>query len=534
MPFNFNFKAYYQAELPLTKKHTIILSLLIVLYLINGICSINTLSVTADEGSHLAFGIKMLKGDPSRTNPEKDNSKMPVSLLNALPRAAEQFFNKDLSKNDNGISDTIKGRYSTLFFSVLIILLVFQWSRKLYGVNAGLFSAFLFVCCPNNMANAVLVTTDTYSVFFLLATMYFLWKYCNSKSNKDFIWFALMLGLSQLVKQSLFHLYVLAPLCFLLYTTALKEKIAWRRLFRNLLIAVTISWIIINAGFIFWHMNNRLGDYHFMSSLFQNIQQALPGWLPVPLSGSFLSGLDQAKYYDQLGGGFANSSFANVTILGKSSTGGSFWYYYFVSLFFKTPISYLVLTGWAKYILFMNMRFRNFMRNEFFLFAPIVYYLLLMSFMYKTQCGIRHIIFVYPLLFIFCGLVFKQAKEKRSQIFILILSLWLLMSVGQYFNNYYPYTNEFIGHKENAYKYVGASNLNFTQAEYLVDDWLQKHPDVKRAPETPQAGKFVLVIDSYLDIWNTGKYAWLRKLKPVGQVAYSYLLFEVADKDIKK
>ena len=108
------------------------------------------------------------------------------------------------------------------------------------------------------------------------------------------------------------------------------------------------------------------------------------------------------------------------------------------------------------------------------------------------------------------------------------------MSVGQYFNNYYPYTNEFIGHKKNAYKYVGAGNLNFTQAEYLVDDYLQKHPDIKRAPEMPQTGKFVLVIDSYLDIWNTGKYKWLRKLKPVGEVHYSYLLFDVGEKDVEK
>ncbi|MEO7306594.1 MAG: glycosyltransferase family 39 protein [Ferruginibacter sp.] len=515
------------------KKHIIILSLLIVLYLINGICSINTLSVTADEGSHLAFGIKMLKGDPARTNPEKDNSKMPVSVLNAIPRAVEQVFNKGLSKNDWGVNDTIKGRYISLFFSVLIILLVFNWSRKLYGVNAGLFSVFLFVCCPNNVANAVLVTTDTYSVFFLLATMYFLWRYCNSKSNKHFIWFAVMLALSQLVKQSLFHLYVLAPACLLVYAVLMKEKFRWLQLAKKILILVTISWVLINAGFIFWHMNIRLGNYHFMSLLFQKVQQLLPGWLPVPVSESFVTGLDQAKYYDQVGGGLANSSFANVTILGKSSTGGSFWYYYFVSFFFKTPITYLILIGWAKFILFRKTNFKDFIRNEFFLFAPIVYFLLLMSFLYNTQCGIRHIIFIYPLLYIFCGIIFKYVKEKREFMFLIALSLWLLMSVGQYFNNYYPYTNEFIGEKKNAYKYVGASNLNFDQAGYLIKTYLRDHPDVKPATEIPQTGKFILVVDSYLDIWNTGQYQWLRKLKPVGEVHYSYLLFEVQLKDIQ-
>ena len=511
-----------------------VLSLLIVLYLINGICSINALSVTADEGSHLAFGIKMLKGDPSRTNPEKDNSKMPVSVLNAIPRAMEQFFNKDLVKNDNGISDAIKGRYLTLFFSVSIILLVFQWSRKLYGTRAGLFSAFLFVFCPNNIANAVLVTTDTYSVFFLLATMYFLWRYCNTGSNKHFLWFVVMLGLSQLVKQSLFHLYVLAPLCMIIYAVVKKAHVNWVKLFRNLLIAASISWVVINAGFLFWHMNTKLGEFHFMSSLFQKVQHSLPDWLPVPLSESFVSGLDQAKYYDQLGGGLAGSSFANVTILDKSSTGGGFWYYYFVSLLFKTPIPYLVLAGWAKYIFFIKRKGKGFICNEFFLFAPIVYFLVLMSFMYKTQCGIRHIIFIYPLLFIFCGIVFKYAEGKTNRMILLGLGLWLLMSVGQYFNNYYPYSNEFIGHKKNAYKYVGASNLNFTQAEYLLDKYLQTHPGIKRAPEEPQPGKFVLVIDSYLDIWNTGRYQWLRRLKPVGHVEYSYLLFDVSEEDIKR
>lgn len=515
------------------KKHIIILSLLIILYLINGICSINALSVTADEGSHLAFGIKMLKGDPGRTNPEKDNSKMPVSVLNTIPRAVEQLFSKDLSKNDNGISDTIRGRYITLIFSVLIILLVFTWSWKLYGINAGLFSVFLFVLCPNNMANAVLVTTDTYSVFFLLATLYFLWKYCNSKSAKDFIWFAVLLGLSQLVKQSLFHLYMLAPVCVIIYLIVQKQKFRPLLMLKHLLIVAGISWLIINAGFIFWHLNLKLSDYHFMSSLFQKVQQLLPGWLPVPLSESFVTGLDQAKYYDQLGGGLINSSFANVTILGHSATGGSFWYYYFVSIFFKTPITYLVLFGWAVYILIEKKTFAQFIKNEFFLLVPIVYFLLLLSFLYKTQCGIRHIIFIYPLLFILSGIVFKYAVSKKDQLFILALSLLLVMSVGQYFNNYYPYTNEFIGHKKNAWQYVGASNLNFTQAEYLIDDYLQKHPDVYRAPETPQTGKFILVIDNYLDIWNTGKYQWLRKLKPVGEVHYSYLLFEVRQKDIE-
>jgi len=40
-----------------------------------------------------------------------------------------------------------------------------------------------------------------------------------------------------------------------------------------------------------------------------------------------------------------------------------------------------------------------------------------------------------------------------------------------------------------------------------------------------------LVIDRYLDIWNTGRYAWLRKLKPVGELFGCYLVFDVKESD---
>ena len=511
----------------LRKQHYIILSLLIVLYLLNGICSINATSVTADEGSHLNFAIKMLKGNPDRTNPVADNSKMPISVINTLPRLTQQITTNDLKKTDNGISDIIHGRYITLLFSVLIIILVFTWSRRLYGINAALFSTFLYVLCPNNMSNAVLVTTDTYAVFFLLATMYFLWQYCQSKQAKHFIAFALLLALSQLAKQSLFHLYVLAPLCWLVYALVTKERLQFVRILKNVLIVLTSSWLIINAGFIFWKLNVPIGQYHFMSMLFQKVQAVLPGWLPVPLSESFVTGLDQAKFYDQLGGGFANSSFGNVTILGHSSTGGSFWYFYFVSIFFKTPITYLILIGWAKYILVKKETFLSIIKNEFFLLAPVIYFLVLMSCFYKTQCGIRHIIFIYPLLFILCGIIIKYFKGKTDLPILVLLSLFLVISVSKYFNNYYAYTNEFIGHKKNAYQYVGAGNLNYGQAVYILQDYLKAHPDVALAPIEPGRGKFILSVSRYLDIWNTGEYAWLKKYKPIGEVGYCYLLFDV-------
>lgn len=511
----------------------LILAFIILVYLVNGIIAIPTLSITADEGSHLSYGIRMLKGNPERINPEKDNSKMPISVINALPRAVEQLINPSLHKSDNGERDIINGRYITLFFSVLTILLVFTWSRQLYGIHAGLFSAFLFACCPNNFSNAILVSTDSYAVFFLLASCYTAWRYANNGSRKDFIILSILIALSQLAKQSLFHLFLLIPICLLVHALATGKAISMKRMFINGIILLLSSWLIINAGFLFYGMNKPLESFHFMSNLFKGVQAVFPAKFPVPLSSAFITGLDQAKYYDQLGGGFVQSSFGNVTILGHSATGGGFWYYYWVSLFFKTPITYLLLFAVSIGLLIKQRSRKGFFSNEWFLFIPIIYFLVLMSFLYKTQCGIRHIIFVYPLLFIVSGTIIPAIQTGVQKFILGLLSIYLLISVALYFPNVYAYTNEFIRVKKTACYYVGASNINIGQSGYMLNRYMNNHPEISMAPELPRSGKYVISVDAYEDIWNTGKYRWLRKLEPTGELFHSFLLFDVQDKDLK-
>src|SRR5882757_3094249 len=126
----------------------------IIIYLANGIATIPHQSITWDEGSHFSYGIRVLQGKPDRTNLESDNSKMPVTALNAVPRVFEQVFNKGLKKNDGGVSDVMHGRYVTLFFSILILLLVYKWALQLYGSNAALLAFFITAFFPNLMGSA--------------------------------------------------------------------------------------------------------------------------------------------------------------------------------------------------------------------------------------------------------------------------------------------------------------------------------------------------------------------------------------------
>jgi hypothetical protein len=427
----------------------------------------------------------------------------------------------------------MSGRLITLSISVLIILLVFSWARQLYGNRAGVFAALLISLCPNSMANAALVTTDSYSVLFLLATVYFLWKFCDKGGNEYFLLLSLFMALSQLVKQSLFHLYILVPLILIIYYFIHRPAIKWKAALKYLLIFILINWLIINAGYYFYFTNQQLGKYHFMSDLFQRTQKLFPSWLPIPLPRSFVNGLDMAKYYDQLGGGFDNkSSFGKVTILGHSSTGGSFWYYYFVSIFYKTPISFLLFSGWSTFILVKTTTFKNFMKREFFFIIPVLCFLLVLSFFYKTQCGLRHIIFIYPFLFIFSSRLILFAKTTLSKISIISLLIFLMLSVFTYWKNYYPYINELINDKKMAYSIVGSANLDFLQGNYFYQDYLNKHPEVHWASEKPRAGIFLINVEEYQDVWNRHKYDWISHIRPFGQVAYSGLLIKIHKADL--
>ncbi len=511
------------------------LFLILAFYVLNGTLYLQSQSITSDEGSFLLYAARLIHGHPERNHPMTENSKMPISILNLIPRIGQQILNHGLHKSDGGTSDIFAGRYITLAVSLLTILSAYTWSKKLYGEDAGLFTAFLTSFCPNLIANAGLVTSDSYSALFLLLTMFCLWRFLQTPSFRTFLVFAVCIAFSQLVKQSLIFLYLICPLAGLAYQQAspkrLKLKVAVKYGFGFLL----IQWFVINAGFLFIGTNTRLVDFYFLSAPFRSLQELLPGWLPIPFPNAFITGLDMAKYYDHLGGGdYYKSGSGNVTILGRSVSFGSFWYYYFVSLFYKTPIPSILFTATGVWFIAKYRSWKQFVTNEFFLVLPILFYILYMSFLYRSQVGIRQIIFIYPLCYILCGSILSHLRTPASRIIIVGLGIYLIVSTLIYWKNYYPYTNEFILNKKMAYRYVGASNLEFHQGGKFFAAYLKQHPEVRMATENPDTGTFLIIPNDYLDIWNLHRYDWLSHIEPSGHVAFDGLLITVTAADLKR
>ncbi len=156
-------------------------------------------------------------------------------------------------------------------------------------------------------------------------------------------------GLAQISKFSMFHLFILIPvLALAIFIYKRKNNgeplhFSWKKTFAFAGLFLLINWLIICTSHLFYQVFLPIKDYTFMSDPFNGLQQffldIIPG-LPVPLPSSYIGSMDAVLYFDDLGGGVKGSLNGAPYILGESSING-FWYYYFVTLFFKLPIVFM-------------------------------------------------------------------------------------------------------------------------------------------------------------------------------------------------
>ena len=512
--------------------YTYLRIILFTVYLINGIIAINFNSVASDETDHMYYGLRMLKGQPQKINPYEDGSTMPISALNALPRAAEQIFHPGLEKTDGGISDAIHGRYITLLICVLAGIFVYHWSKEMFGEKAGLFSLFLFVFCPNLQANIPLVGTDAYAMLFTLSSAYYFRKFILYSGWRNFILFSIQTGLAQIAKQSLFLLPIFfgaMALIILLQRGSLIKRFKINLV--RLVLFTLIVLVIINIAFLFNGTGHPLNGYDFRSTTFQHIQQwQLINNIPLPLPVPFIDGFDLVKHMLSMGSGNPEVS-GRSYLLGNYFTGNAVGYYYSVIILFKTPLTVLLMLVAVLLTYFKNL----FSKTNFFITGfPLLlacFFVIFISLNNTSQHGLRHLIMIYPLFYVCFGQLMNR-KLFQSKIILPVVLLYSLATFYFYFPNLLSYTNELIWDKKNAYKVLASTNIDHGQCNIALKKYLATHTEVKWPGSSPGAGDFILGINDYLDLRSTGKFTWLQDFAPYDHVDHCYLLFRVTESDL--
>lgn len=507
---------------------------LIIIYILVQCYCIQKLTLNIDEPTFGRYGFTILKLQGNK-DIEIYASKLPIVALNGIPRAVEQLFHLGLKKTDWGYEDFRRGRYITLIFAIMLGLLIFQWTKELYGESAGLFSFIFYLLCPNFLTHGIFLHTDVYASLFLTASFYFLWKYHHTNKLKYFILFSLAVAFAEISKFSMIFLYLLFPLLLLVRSflgLKNKEKRHPALLLPGIFILVNI--FIISASHLFYQMFMPLKEYHFLSTPFIHLQKIF-GFLPVPLPSSYINSMDASLYFDSIGNNKPESISNPAYILGKYYPFGV-WYYYFVCLFYKIPIATLLIWLCSFLLIIKKFSKSSFFRNEFYLLLPVVFYLIYLDFFYTTQLGIRHIIIILPSLFIFSGVLYSWLYEKSKNWVTFLLLAYQFISVALYFPHFLPYTNEFIMDKKMVYKKLADTNLNFDEGISFLKSYLEKNKDAIFAPDSITAGKIVLDANRLLgfnwgnNLEHRSEFIWAKDLIPVDHIHSQYLIFDITPK----
>ena len=519
--------------------HTAIILLL--LYAACNFYCITRLSVTGDEANYYNYGINILKNRPQKellNGVPEYNSQLPIIALNALSRAIPQLFHPGMKHSfQQTLMDVTAGRIFSVLSALALALFVLVWSTKLYGQKAGIFSLVLYTLCPNILAHSQLVGTDVYSFLLCTATSYYAWQFNRLKQVRYLLLAAVALGIGQITKQSLLLLYpvIVFFLGMSLYQSCMPFSKKVCLFARQIIVILLVSGIIINAGFLFYKTGKPAGEYHFVSAKFKSLQQqfSFAGKIPLPLPEPYVAGFDYVAFNAETPPGINGlSSYGSGYFLGQPVTGKLIWYYYAVCFFFKLPIPFMLFFFASLMAYFINRSKFHFIQNEIFLLLPAAFIFILFSLFNPMYLGIKNLLLVLPLLFIFCGSLLNNFILLKCKLTVIItgsLLLWELVSVGAYFPHFLPYTNEFITNKKNAYKVLGDANIYFQEGRLLANQYLNKHPDIQFEPEKKTTGKVMVSLETYFDYWHEGKMQWLRDLhiEPTGHFDSQYLIFTV-------
>lgn len=426
----------------------------------------------------------------------------------------------------------IASRLIPLAFMVILGYLVFLWARDLYGTKAGIFALFLYSLSPNILAFGGIVTADMAGTLFAFAALYAFWKYINKPSWKSLFIAGIALGLAQASK--LLSVFIIPALIFyallvyffkdfdanLFFGIKNRKSKKLADIMLSLAVVFLLMLSVINGFYLFKGTFKPLKNYDLdilRSSTFKTLHENnIVNWVPLPLPEKYVLGHDLAQFS-------AKDEKRAYFFFGK--LGESFKSYYLLHILIKTPIAlFVLLTLGFIYLRRVNLA-------EAYIIFYIIFILVMLSFFSKLLIGYRHILPIYPLLFLLSSRTLKNGVPKNIIVtsIIIISALWYLISSLFIFPHYLAYFNEFIGGPKNGYKYTIDSNLDWEQDLDLVKKYIQgREGEFLIDPGCKTVTGKILIPASSLQFQKWVCYQWLKQsFEPVDYIGYSWLVYDV-------
>lgn len=152
--------------------------------------------------------------------------------------------------------------------------------------------------------------------------------------------------------------------------------------------------------------------------------------------------------------------------------------YFLKVILIKTPILTLILCG-LGIIFFTKHKISNYWKFLFF-FPPLLF-LLFASFVNQVNIGLRHILPIYPFIFLISGMVFAQVNTIKTswlkQCLVGMLLIGFALTLNRNFRiapDFICYFNELVGEVRNGSKIVADSNIAWGQNNRLLAEYVKE------------------------------------------------------------
>ncbi|MGH9419535.1 MAG: ArnT family glycosyltransferase [Thermoanaerobaculia bacterium] len=424
--------------------------------------------------------------------------------------------------NDSAAMFT-RARSAMLLTGILLALAIFLWSYEVWGPWAAAFSTMLFCFDPNIIANSSLVTTDAGVSLMMFVSVWLFWRVCRKFSWLNVAAFAICFGFAQGTK---FSALLLAPVVIVI------ALVHGRRQLPRITIAIAIATLTAYAaiwavyGFRYsmvpdpqraeaseamarsslaqQELDVPPSDGHppmgvilknaaVKRALFETWPEGAPrsavirAWESTPIGftgnailfGARFHLLPEAYLY-----GLAylrGSTFNRNSFLRGAYSATGFRDYFFWTFLYKTPLPSI-----AAILIALIGIFRK--RPEGllpFLLWPIAIYLVI-SVSSNFNIGHRHILPVYPLLYVLCGSLAPRWERlaSLSQAVTAVVTIALVVTASLFvfacapspmWSRHLSYMNELAGGPERGFTRLADSNFDWGQDLPRLGSWLREH-----------------------------------------------------------
>lgn len=448
-------------------------------------------ALTFDEKAHIAAGYSSLVKGDYRLNPEhppllKDLAALPLLSLDiSFPDEHPAWAQDDqappwwaqfnvgnallFEQGNDPRAMTVLSRLPMVLVLLGLALLVFYIAKTLGGMKAGLIALALASFSPTLVAHGRLVTTDTGAALGVLAVLWTWGLMAKNPSLARVLAAALVLGLALLTKFSLLTVLPVLALVPLIPLLQRGDRARALRIGAAAGIAGIAAVVLVVWPAYEMHIRNYPQDRQIRDTAADLNPDALGPARTVVLSMAEIPALRAPAQF--LRGALMaaqRSAWGNTTFFAGEVSAQGNPLYFPVLFLLKTPLALSILLLLLLVSLLARpptaARVRE--AHPFFLLSGAFALLYLaLSVSSDLNIGIRHLLPIFPLLFIAIATAVSRLPFFRApalQALLLVLLAWYASSSVRAFPFYLSYYNELVG-MERGYEIAVDSNYDWGQ-----------------------------------------------------------------------